>query len=386
MRTKDRPNDKSTSGGLDRSRAESNAAWKDISPSRLLRDEWNVSGRVEEIDVEGSEGSNPCVGELLPERKSQDETASIQKGVNLTASLGVSFVPLVPYKTVTIDSNAIKEAIEGFIALSNAPTADIVKFASRWGMLGLCRHGKPSFHQGEFRCNDIQIELNEAGMWHIEDPKRWRYYASQLRALWRLAIAIERAPDGPKGHYYINCSPEIQAELITPGVPGEKSDWESILQELGPLGKGGFDWYGRALAAKALSRYLSHMLQECGLRPRVFWLPAERGGTAEWTLWDGNNLLPQIIGRMVLKIVGAQDYGICKGCEEPLFLRRGQIKGRDVYCKACGIRAAWRAARKRSYEKTEKPERQMGFGSKKKTATESLTIKRKKQTRSKGGK
>lgn len=87
--------------------------------------------------------------------------------------------------------------LEEFVALANPDIADeqIRTYAQKWGLLGLCAHGEPYQHWGEFEsCLEVveQVEPHpEGNRFDIESLEAWRRHALDVRRV------LERLADDP---------------------------------------------------------------------------------------------------------------------------------------------------------------------------------------------
>jgi len=109
------------------------------------------------------------------------------------------------------------ELLVRFTKLADAPPAEILKFARKWGVLGICKHLLPYTHnppplfRGEkrFWCTPMRNEDRE--FWEPIDA--WHVYSRQMQSMLRIAANLHQ------------------------DRPGELNDW-NILYDLGPAGNG----------------------------------------------------------------------------------------------------------------------------------------------------
>lgn len=257
---------------------------------------------------------------------------------------GASREPVEP------DRKAIREGVlGGFIRLTNATNKEVLEYARRWGVLGLCRdHGLPATHQMKTASADMitadpliylfNCEQRNADGWIYEPLDRWKYFSEQVRTLITLALALHK------------------------GKLGEKEHWDIVLG--GPWGKPG---YVRTMSSNTgeilhfepslveskirLSFVVNRWLAMTAVRPFFFW--AEEYPDLElsppFNLPKGHNLLSVLAVQAMLLINRSTDYSICAGCDKPFFLRRGQSSNRRSFCRECGLKAARREAVRRYY-------------------------------------
>lgn len=79
------------------------------------------------------------------------------------------------------------DLLRGFACLADAPTARIVAFAQKWGVLGICQHNLPSSHSLECTPNGWD---GRAG-W--ETIARWRHYARRASSLILVASRLRES-------------------------------------------------------------------------------------------------------------------------------------------------------------------------------------------------
>src|ERR1044072_7297858 len=69
-----------------------------------------------------------------------------------------------------------------FVLLAAAPKKEILMFAHRWGVLGLCKHGLPATHKITISKQTSLLPIfqycnvKKRQDWGYEPLERWRYY------------------------------------------------------------------------------------------------------------------------------------------------------------------------------------------------------------------
>ena len=96
------------------------------------------------------------------------------------------------------ERSATDGALPAFLALAGANDAAVLRYARRWGVLNLCRHGLPTLHDGAYSplfgqeldgppgsiCEDL------GGPRFREPLTLWRSYAARARAVIALSVRL----------------------------------------------------------------------------------------------------------------------------------------------------------------------------------------------------
>jgi hypothetical protein len=91
-------------------------------------------------------------------------------------SPGLSRVTTGPiWREYWIEKAPRPSLLEGFVRLADAPPEQIHDFASKWGVLAVCRHGLPSSHAST--CRPLRVPGRTVVYW--EPLKVWRHFASE---------------------------------------------------------------------------------------------------------------------------------------------------------------------------------------------------------------
>ena len=110
-------------------------------------------------------------------RKKLERALRSQSQVDATRSLWKA-------RRVPHGANLLRE----FAGLEDAPDERILRFARKWGVLGICRHGLPSSHSR--RCMPWGGN-SQSGK---ESVARWRYYSRRSRSLLLVASRLREPP------------------------------------------------------------------------------------------------------------------------------------------------------------------------------------------------
>ncbi len=221
-------------------------------------------------------------------------------------------------------SPPVDGCLRAFMRLADGSPEDILAFASRWGVLGICADGVPSSH--EVRCQPLGIyegRLTWGAGW--EPLSFWYRYAREARGILNAALRL-------RNHERV-----------------ANEDWRDIA---GPLSEADFEFFFGSLLRdppemqqSSLLTYASHWFQLAGLRPRLYW---DDGARAPHTFLAGGDLeftgvgapagflfavLAVQLGAALTSPLGLYRCDEC-GYPYPPQRRRPQ-SGRGHYCPTC---------------------------------------------------
>jgi hypothetical protein len=244
------------------------------------------------------------------------------------------------------DRRTLREKVLlGFVALENATNQEILEYARQWGVLGLCLHGRPCYHEimsswvdgltpegtltkhfDEGNCGK-PISETEWG-WSVEPFAKWRDYAGQLGALMRLAMictnAVPTTIDRLTGEY-------------SNSRPGDPKDWAKAMRDW-QIDNPGMDLTSNEPLLNGrwtLSNLMSHWMRVNNIRPVVRWGRGRATIHLTCGLHTISSLLPVLAVQTLLVTTNSVDMGLCAGCTEPFLLGRGQSTYRNSYCAEC---------------------------------------------------
>jgi hypothetical protein len=198
--------------------------------------------------------------------------------------------------------------------------AAILRFATRWGPLGLCEHDLPCPHDGrQGRC---WVRTRDDGAW-LEPVQVWQRMADQVAATLRVSVSLH---DGQAGAPADWAALGLGAEEIGLGrgmPPDEKTRlaqrWNDLLVRVD-------EWLVDAVCPLLIQRR----------RRPTFVLDS-------WWLHGALGL------QLALAVCGARSFLVCDGCGEFFEVKRWRR-----YCEDCGLRVAWQRASKKLYDAKQK--------------------------------
>ncbi len=245
--------------------------------------------------------------------------------------------------------------LEEFLRLRDAPADQILRYARRWGVLGLCEHDFPAQHPPQYwpsRAIEFHacpypyddpfgfgpprssggrprrgrrskrarpIEINPRADFHLchvrgiyeagryvgepwEPVDAWRTWARRAHALLAVAAALREDKRGAEPDW------RVATDMETPQTPAE-------------------GWH-------VLTYYADYWLKAAGVRP---W-PQFQDGKVRVTLgsdWGHSPLFGAIAVQLVLAISGAQGFAVCDACRNVYAPLRTPRAGERHYCQTC---------------------------------------------------
>ena len=247
--------------------------------------------------------------------------------------------------------------LEHFLRLREAPARQILRYAQRWGVLGLCEHDFPAQHPPDYWPSRA-IEMHGCP-YAWDDPCGFEAVRSS-RGRPARAERSKRA-DGPSVNPRVDFhSCHVRGIYETGeyvGTPWEPLDaWRTwarrahaflavaaALQD-GELGAES-DWrltrdsnrktpHTVTAAWRELTYYAGYWLKAADVRP---W-PQFQDGIVRFAIgsdWGHSPLFGAIAVQLVLAICGAQGFAVCDACRNVYAPRRAPRAGEQHYCQMC---------------------------------------------------
>jgi hypothetical protein len=223
-----------------------------------------------------------------------------------------------------------------FANLADASKDAFLEFARRWGVLGLCEHKRPVFHQVP------PCLPRRAGSEFVEPIAYWRNRARHIRAI-------------------LNVKGSLKRDKL-----GARCDWKTIWPGKPPA--------DRTDAANALAIVTSILLSQVNVQPALLYLDNRLtikfvGGNffdllnamsanedlKSWLSTSGT-LLAEIAVGTALALQEGTGWTLCSTpeCRRLYRPKRHTPEGRLHFCPDCGKRAAWRLSKRRQAAKRKK--------------------------------
>lgn len=205
-------------------------------------------------------------------------------------------------------------ALEGFFRIAEEPAKAIRRFADTWGVLGLCREGKPIGHPGCIGSSGRRPTF--------ESLAAWREWSGRLRAATAIAAQLRNAQ------------------------PGAAHDWRLLLPN-----ENGRDWGSLADQRMRLARCVDEWLRCSEVRLGFYWID-ER----QFVFLRPGTLLGALLLQLLIAIGQYRGLAVCQSCLRAYLARRKPREDRDALCSKCGRKESGRRnarayrARKRQQE------------------------------------
>lgn len=239
-----------------------------------------------------------------------DQTRSVAIGYTNAPRLGrVNGEDLIPGRAPWLVRRGSSRLLDQFIRIAESAQTNhaVTIFANRWGLLQLCEHGLPCWHNSRTQCQAA------------DSVESYKTFAVSLDAMLRIGLELNRRRCGADTDWQL-ANGGLSAPDFQPWSNEERHDFQSNL--------------GTArLHFQILMRRLARV---AGLTLRFYW--NDRGWAIDFDCDRGSNLAALMVVQLMARL-GGPSMKKCRNCP-----RWFQPAGRQVYCSACGIRAAWRDA------------------------------------------
>lgn len=248
------------------------------------------------------------------------------------------------------EAQAGPRMLEGFIRLADADAEAVVKYARRWGVLGLCKHGLPDTHtievgrylrrpvvSGSMVCAHPMASDKS---WWYEPLAAWQDLARQAKATLTLAVALHRQELGDPEEWAI--LPEYLLEIVEPPVgptPGHALEFRRSWDPT-PTSAPTTLEDGRA----ALAWHIDHWLHWGQVRNRFRW--DDRSPALEL---QPHGLFGAIAMQVASRVTGRDALAICHNCQMPYQPTKRPDPNRRNYCPQCREAGAPQRDARRDY-------------------------------------
>lgn len=235
--------------------------------------------------------------------------------------------PILDYLYERIDNT--EDILLKFIRLHSGSSDEILTFARKWGVLGICEHSFPASHNPPRMSKSKDhpackaLRLNDGN--YREPLERWRYYSRQARAILRIAARLHQGKIGLQEDWDAVYYPETaDPRAISDTDPG----WDKL----------------------TLTLLVNDWLELGDVHPRFRWIENEVGASYYCALFG------LLATQLMLVISRSKGVGICSSCGEPYIPKRRLPKSNQRnYCHRpkCGRSAALRDAQRERRRKKE---------------------------------
>jgi len=301
----------------------------------------------------------------------EDGIPRVERRRKLELHLGDEFDLRIYESKTQFESPPLEDLLDGFLDLSHpgqledgeeqsldAKHEAVLRFAMRWGMLGICHHGLPSGHSAE--CTPRSTREEDGAILEWEPVEAWYRYSIQARTLLNVAIDLQMGDPGRVEDWDLVKSSAWPPEMSSKAGVIEVSDvFGKLLTEhwhpgdYFPVSPDDIDTHRAALA-----ECLDHWLRYGGIRIRASALAAESSEPGQLmflSLDPPDAAASGLFGWIALALaaVMTSSNGIywCDSCGDPYSPRgRRPQSGRRHYCSTCseGDRASKRGWARRN--------------------------------------
>jgi Zn finger protein HypA/HybF involved in hydrogenase expression len=208
-----------------------------------------------------------------------------------------------------------------FSGLADADDTGILEYARKFGVLGLCEHGKPRGHFVHTPIKDLCTPIG----WPFkcrEPIERWRFYASGFGALLRLSVALHN------------------------GQSGDAQDWKHALK-LPRIAE-----HPAAGPWAQIAGVINLLMTWAGIAP--YWVVGGKmSGVELRTVVPACALFGTLTAELLFTITRSRGLLICSDCGRFYLPQHPPPTGSRKFCPKCGNKAARRYASK-DYRRREK--------------------------------
>jgi hypothetical protein len=204
-----------------------------------------------------------------------------------------------------------------FCRIAESPNTEkaATAFVKRWGLLGLCEHGLPTIHNQKCAVPD-------------DSASGYKKFAVCLDALGRIGLDLGTGRPGTDLDWEL-AEQALFAEDFAVPSPAERATYKNDIDT----------------AREKFATLIGRLTVLTQLHPRLHWDRKASAWAIDFDSFARSNL-PALLTIQLMAYVGGNVMKKCRNCP-----RWFQARGRQVYCKECGIRAAWRAAARKSRQK-----------------------------------
>jgi hypothetical protein len=239
------------------------------------------------------------------------------------------------------------QMLDDFVQLGDQPPAVILRYARRWGLLHLCKHGLPASHnpergpldptwmgdEGNYSvawCQELHLRTAPTGYaYFYEDVEAWRQYARRARAVLAIAAALHQ------------------------GKCGQDEDWQMAVTPMWKATqKGARNLFSERLV---LSTIVNMWVQYGDVTFKIDWWRQFQPNVLIGGHHRALTLFGALASQLLFAVCRSEGLTLCSNCGAPYTASRRPRTGRH-YCDECRetgapVRDATAAWRERKREK-----------------------------------
>jgi hypothetical protein len=229
-----------------------------------------------------------------------------------------------------------------FVELCTASDDEILSYAKKWGVLGLCEHGLPASHnkhpggaqkwrvlgvaqQGIVSC--MPVALTIGGMIYFDSISQWRLWSRKAKAIWNIG------------------------QQTNGGRTGLSEDWNAI----GLWPDHALPWEpGIDSARLTLGREISRWIDMGQVRPHFEWSQKNNQWEISIRAHGFPNLFGLLANALMLAVSDKDGYSVCSNCHSWYIPGRQPSANRRNYCTREDCKkAAWRDSQRQRRKRLE---------------------------------
>jgi hypothetical protein len=181
--------------------------------------------------------------------------------------------------------------LEGFLKVADAEPDEILKFARKWGALGIRMKPAP-------------------GLRSHEPVAAWSDLAIRFRALHRIGAELNR------------------------GSIGAARDWRALGSRRPAANR---TYTALEEARFSLISIMGRLVRDAKLCPRLYWNKSTEQWQIDFDTHSRTNLFAVLVFKLMVVIADKEGCAICSGCHETYFPEKQPSVGRRNYCKGCRL-------------------------------------------------
>jgi hypothetical protein len=198
----------------------------------------------------------------------------------------------------------------------------LLRFAKRYGPLGICKHGLPSGHnrQSFARINnvgDCNASPSSVPGWDQSEPlAKWFAFARQAQAI-------------------LSCSASLHR-----GKRPNPEDLKTAYPPWGILKPGAQAELNMETARRLIESAINTWIHYGGLRPHFRWRLS--GCSVIFSAGEYCSVFGALAAQLMLATANRDGFVICSNCGRAYIPARRPNPNRRSFCHPCGLKAAWR--------------------------------------------
>ena len=220
--------------------------------------------------------------------------------------------------------------LDAFLSLHKQPDPAILRFAKKWGLLGVCDHDLPCSHNWppnnypERPTCMPRCEKRDLITWYWEPLSVWRGISKHMSTLLTITAQARQGKKGQREDWLI----------LTSGTWRDPPPWEQT----------------PAWALNYIQDKVNHWLMMGQVNPSIHFDEARKASLRlDSKGWPG--LFGELSIRLMLAVTGVDGLPLCYECGRAFLPRKKPNPQRRMFCPQCGEKARSRATSRDYYER-----------------------------------